>query len=232
MSISEFYRLKCVVVGNSSVGKSSLVKLLNSPVSDGIIESTIGAAFVSVNIELQEYNLSLNNQQNKTKNYQKIKLDVWDIAGSPRYNSLLSVYVRDVDICFLVFDLNDRSSWLDLNNWHSKISQYKKSDNYPIFVILANKSDLVWRINIDEIVIKSSEWNCKNHCVSAVQSNSHVVFRKIIYNTVLDFHKNLLSKKIETLDNQTLHANVYSQNILNLNSDNSSVAIPKFCCFQ
>ncbi len=184
MQTSEFYRLKCVVVGNSNVGKSSLVKLLHSTANPNV-ETTIGAAFVSMNIELKEFPLELQTQTtpNKTSIYktenmntsqdtnqnkhQKIKVDIWDIAGSPRYNSLLSVQVRDVDICFLTFSLNDRESWWDLTNWYNKISQYKKEEGYPIFVLIANKCDLNWTVSIEEMERQCEIWKCKYYCLSA-----------------------------------------------------------------
>ena len=76
---------------------------------------------------------------------EKVSLQIWDTAGQEKFRALGRAYYRGSDICFFVFDINERSSFLHLPEWIESFFNYAnlKEDklNFPM-VLLANKTDL------------------------------------------------------------------------------------------
>ena len=83
---------KLVVMGDISVGKSSLLSRYIKNTFDQFNESTIGAAFFTKHVE--------------SESGEKVNLEIWDTAGQERYNSLLPMYYRGANVIILVFDVN------------------------------------------------------------------------------------------------------------------------------
>lgn len=242
MEIAPFYKIKCLFAGESSVGKSSLVHLIghDKPIIGS--EPTIGIGFASTHIELEEYPLS---NPSKLPSYyhqakedlevlteqdnQIVKLHVWDASGSPRFFSILKTYLRDVDICFLVFDLTDRSSWNQIPLWREEVLKHAKSETNPLFVLVGNKSDkkghAVTRKEIEE---RSNEWGIKFYLLSAVQESSSSMLRRMIYMSVQNYHNNML---LLLHENKTVPENITSfkrEHFADLMIEGRS----GYCCFQ
>ena len=70
-----------------------------------------------------------------------IKLQIWDTAGQERYRTITNAYYKGADGIVLVFDLFDKQSFLNLDNWIKEVDQHAQP-NIQIIVI-ANKYDLV-----------------------------------------------------------------------------------------
>ncbi|EAY08926.1 Ras family protein [Trichomonas vaginalis G3] len=116
--------VKVVLLGNSAVGKTTLVTRWTEDRYDGSSQPTIGAAYKSVTLEFDD-----------GKTY---SMNIWDTAGQDEYRSTTSIYCRDAKAAMIVFDLTDRSSFEALDSWISTLSE--KVD-VP-FVIVGNKSDI------------------------------------------------------------------------------------------
>ena len=206
MEISPFYRIKVLVVGNSNVGKSTLVHLIHHSQPPQKAEPTIGMAFVSTNLELEEYPLSnpskLPHFYHEAKkdfdvkeenNNQLVKVQIWDSSGQSRFKSVMPVFMRDIDICFLVFDLTDRESWDSIPAWKEQVTSHSKHPSIPLFVLVGTKSDLKdHEISIDEIKERSEFWGIKYYILSAVQDSSASMLRRMLYMTVQNYHDMLL----------------------------------------
>ena len=121
------YKRKTITVGNSSVGKSSIVMKLCQKVFIQSRESTIGASFLTHSTVID----------NNT-----IKFEIWDTAGQERYKSLIPMYLRGAQIIIFVFDLTDVSTFDDLvTNWIPEI--LKQTDNkHCLYYVLGNKNDI------------------------------------------------------------------------------------------
>ena len=206
MEISPFYRVKVLICGNSNSGKSSLVHLIHNEEHLQKIEPTIGMGFASTHFELEEYPLSnpskLPNYYYAAKNEfgipidrnnQLVKAQVWDCAGSRRFEKILDVYMRDIDVCFLVFDLTNRESWDDIPKWKDRVAAYSKHDSFPLFVLVGSKSDLKDHVvSIEEMKERSEFWGIKYYILSAVQDSSASMLRRMLYMTVQNYHDMLL----------------------------------------
>ncbi|KAJ6918927.1 hypothetical protein NC651_013012 [Populus alba x Populus x berolinensis] len=105
--------LKVIVLGDSGVGKTSL---MNQYVYKKFIQqykATIGADFVTKEVQIDD---------------KLVTLQIWDTAGQERFQSLGSAFYRGADCCVLVYDVNIQKSFETLNNWHKEfVKQVSKS---------------------------------------------------------------------------------------------------------
>lgn len=115
---------KIVMLGNSGVGKTALVERVTNDIFVDAHVPTVGAQYVSLNLEI-------NNQQ--------ITLEFWDTAGQEVFRSLVGFYARDAKGIFILFDLTDDQSFLDLKQW----IQFA-NDQAPeaAIIVFGNKIDL------------------------------------------------------------------------------------------
>ena len=117
--------IKCVILGDSGIGKTSIIKKYNSSTVTAHNESTLGAIYWELFYKYDE-----------EKN---IRINFWDTAGQERYNSLIPMYVRECDIILLTFDLTNYESFKNLSKWYKFI--LNNYDN-PKIIIIGNKVDL------------------------------------------------------------------------------------------
>ena len=120
--------IKLVLLGESSVGKTSIVsRFVNQQFTD-LQDSTIGAAYFS--------KLSMI----KGENY---RLEIWDTAGQERYHSLAPMYYRGAKGAIVVFDITSANSFEKAKSW---ISELKLTANMNVQITLVgNKTDLQHR---------------------------------------------------------------------------------------
>ena len=139
MSSQEYdYLFKLLLIGNSSVGKSSLLFRFVENVWDDNFVPTIGVDFVSY-----IYNNSLINLQKlKTLevNGKKVKLQIWDTAGQERFKNITASYYRGGNGVLVVYDITDRESFDNLNSWLIEIEKNANKNVYKL--LIGNKSDL------------------------------------------------------------------------------------------
>eukprot|EP00494_Astrolonche_serrata_P025589 UN25850 len=120
------YLLKVVMVGDSGVGKSCLLKrFASNEWQDGYI-STIGVDFEIVTMKKRD---------------KVIKLQIWDTAGQERFHNITTSYYRGAHCIMLVYDVTSESSFKNITkNWLEQIRLYASRD--CIILVVGNKSDL------------------------------------------------------------------------------------------
>ena len=169
---------KVIFIGDSSVGKTSILKKYTNINTE--TSSTIGTEFTKKYIE--KYNLHLH---------------IWDCAGQERFRALTRVYFRDTDICILVFDLSNQTTLESIKNYWIE-TYLKNSTKQHKFVLVGNKSDLT--INIDYNII----WYLvKTYNMKYIETS--VVDNKNITN-IFDFACDLILE-INTYDNNFTESN-------------------------
>jgi small GTP-binding protein len=114
-------RIRLVLVGDSGVGKTSLINArMSGPMST---KPTIGCT-----------------THTYTDQSEKIRVDIYDTAGQERFNSLVPVYIRGANCAFLVFDLSCRDSFDNIPAWSDRILQHCPPTT--CHVLIGNKCDL------------------------------------------------------------------------------------------
>lgn len=120
--------LKVIILGDGGVGKSSLMTRFVKNSFQEHCAHTVGVEFMKKNILVEN---------------QIYTLQIWDTAGQERFRTLRTPFYRGADICILVFALNDRKSFENLNLWLNEFVKYadvRNSLNFP-FIVLGNKCD-------------------------------------------------------------------------------------------
>lgn len=138
--------LKIIVLGDSGVGKTSLMSRYVQKKFSPHFKATIGADFLHKDVTLDD---------------RLTTLQIWDTAGQERFMSLGVAFYRGSDACVLVYDICDQKSFENLNNWKKEFVDYAggSSDQLP-FVLLGNKGDLDDQRAVDEKQVDA--W-CKKH---------------------------------------------------------------------
>ncbi|SAM05065.1 hypothetical protein [Absidia glauca] len=127
------YQFKLVLLGESAVGKSSLVTRFVKDHFDEYRESTIGAAFLAQTISLDD---------NTT-----VKFEIWDTAGQERYKSLAPMYYRGANCAVIVYDITQTSSLDKAKSWVDELQ--RQADPDIVIALAGNKTDLEARRAID-----------------------------------------------------------------------------------
>ena len=91
--VGRVFQFKLVLLGDSAVGKSSLVLRFVRGQFFEYQESTIGAAFLTQTVALNDTT---------------VKFEIWDTAGQERYHSLAPMYYRGAAAAIVVFDITNR----------------------------------------------------------------------------------------------------------------------------
>lgn len=165
--------VKCTMIGDSCVGKSSIIeRIVNNSFSDNK-ETTLGACY---------------HQQTEIINDISTEIQYWDTAGQERYNSLIPMYLRNADIVLLVFDLSFINSLENIEKWKRMTDQMLYSNKSKL-IILGNKLDL--KNVVDKKIIQDKLSTIKYDYYLEVSAK-----KNININTIKKYIK-LISEEIE-----------------------------------
>jgi len=144
---------KIVVVGDTSVGKSSLIHRFINRNELSTPNSTIGASFSSVIVNI---------------NNENIRLNIWDTAGQERYRSLVTMYYRDADYCFIVFDISN----INTENIDYWIEESRRNINKLTtkYILIGNKSDLKANSLMIDSIIESIK---TKYNIDLIETSAH-----------------------------------------------------------
>ena len=120
------YFIKLLLLGDTGVGKSSLMfRFSEGEFKSGLI-GTAGVDYKMKNIEMGG---------------KSVKIQIWDTAGQERYRTLTKAYYRGAAGIILVYDACDRVSFNNVTYWLQKIK--KHGDENVEIMLLGNKIDLI-----------------------------------------------------------------------------------------
>ena len=127
--------LKVVLVGESGVGKTSMITQFIDQIFQEDQQSTTGGTFSTKDVICDGSKI--------------LRFEIWDTAGQEKYRSLTTMFYKDANAAVMVYDVTRAESFEELKNYWAK--QIK--ENSPINIILviaANKSDLIEQEQVDE----------------------------------------------------------------------------------
>ena len=119
------YLFKILLIGNISVGKSSIFTKFTVNKYSELNRPTIGVDFKINTL--------------KVDGNKHVKLQIWDTSGQDRFRSVISSYYRGSHGIIIVFDITDRQSFDDIQTWITQIYRYSKNAN---IILVGNKIDL------------------------------------------------------------------------------------------
>lgn len=164
-SSSPLKRTKIVLLGDQSVGKTSLITRFMYDTFDNTYQATIGIDFLSKTMYLED---------------RTVRLQLWDTAGQERFRSLIPSYIRDSSVAIVVFDITNRASFLSTTKWIDDVRSERGSD--VIIVLVGNKADLSDKRQVthEEATNKATEMNIMFMETSAKAGhNVKSLFKKI-----------------------------------------------------
>uniref|UniRef100_UPI00358F76A7 ras-related protein Rab-3A-like n=1 Tax=Myxine glutinosa TaxID=7769 RepID=UPI00358F76A7 len=119
------YMFKLLIIGNSSVGKTSFLFRYADDTFTSAFVSTVGIDFKVKTV---------------CRNDKRIKLQIWDTAGQERYRTITTAYYRGAMGFLLMYDITNEDSFHAVQDWATQIKTYSW-DNAQV-ILVGNKVDM------------------------------------------------------------------------------------------
>ena len=168
---------KIIVIGDPGVGKSCLSSRAIKDAFNSDYAATIGFEFLTLNVKIEDKN---------------IKLKIWDTCGQETYKSLITNFYRNSSLAMLVYSIDDKKSFTNLNKWLKEIRIQSNPDIK--IVLIGNKADLEDKraVSFEEAQKFKEENEILFFMEASAKSgiNAKKIFNeaaKILYNEYLNF---------------------------------------------
>ena len=130
---------KAVLVGDTGVGKTSIIERYISNKFDTNQKTTLVSSYTFKKLDIKKYNKS-------------VSLDIWDTAGQEVYRSLSKNFYQNASIGILVYDISRKASFESIRDyWHEQLKTF--GEEKMIFDVVGNKTDL---FQIEEVPEKEA----------------------------------------------------------------------------
>jgi len=168
-------KIKIVLVGESGVGKTNLIRVVNGESFQEEIQSTISSSYY-------EKDIIINNKQ--------YIYTLWDTAGQEAYRSLNKMFLKKSKIVIVVFALNDKKSFNEVDFWVNNAKEELKEGKY-IMALVGNKSDLFDEQEVpdDDVKKKADELKIDFKLTSAAEDA--VGFKQFLEDLIRKYIKNI-----------------------------------------
>jgi small GTP-binding protein len=127
--------IKIIIIGDSGVGKTSIIESYTRQELNPHPASTIGVDFFIKYLTIDDLN---------------VKVVVWDTAGQEKYRAINRSYHRGSDAVLMVFDLGTQSSFDNLCHWLDQITKHAPSEKF-LKILVGNKTDDKVVVDDDQI---------------------------------------------------------------------------------
>ncbi len=126
MSEEEYdYIFKVLLIGNSDVGKSSLILRYVDQIWNDVFVPTIGVDFKVKSLQIDN---------------KRVKMQIWDTAGQERFRNVISSYFKGAHGILLIYDITARDSFKELENWLGEVE--RNATPQVLKILIGNKCDL------------------------------------------------------------------------------------------
>ena len=157
---------RVVLIGDSQVGKTSLIHRFVRNTYEKQQKNTVGAVFHTYEEEV---------------NGQKVIMQIWDTAGQEKYRSLGPIYYRNASAGVAVFDITNVDSLNGLQQW---IDDFKRHTDNPLLFVVGNKTDLRQDNSVtDEQAKEFADKNGANLFLTSAKEGTNV---KELFKSVFD----------------------------------------------
>ena len=122
---SEYQRsIKVIVLGDSSVGKSTLINRIK--------QKDIHNISATLSLEYHTYIMSLHDY--------KIRMQIWDTAGQEKFNSIVSNYYKGTEVAIFVYSIESEQTFKNVVMWYKNLKE--NSSEKSLDILIGNKKDL------------------------------------------------------------------------------------------
>ena len=173
-------------------------KSFDSPVKIGLLgdekvgKTSICHSFVNLNLP-EDYITTIGYEKFEKKellnNGKEVRLIIWDSGGQERFRSSIISTLRHVEEIIIVFDVTNRKSFDDIENWLEII---KERFNDPVIILFGNKVDVKkeeWKVTEEEINLFCTKKKLKYFGTSAKNNNgikegfsylANIIFERVV----------------------------------------------------
>ena len=145
-------KYKIMVLGESRVGKTSLIKKYTKDQFGGVYLTTVGMDFQDKIIDIED---------------KKVRLQIWDTAGQERFRNVTKSYFQSSHGFVLVYDITDETTFDKTNFWMDQI-KLNGIENAKL-ILVGNKCDL---INERKVSIEEGEKRAKDNNIKFFESSA------------------------------------------------------------
>jgi len=124
----EFLQYKLIVIGDGTVGKTSLCMKLCEGEFSVAYKQTIGLDFFIKRLELPQHT--------------NVALQIWDIGGQSIGSQMLKTYISGAAAIVMVYDITNYDSFRDLEEWLQVVKEAYSEATMPYIALVGNKTDL------------------------------------------------------------------------------------------
>ena len=124
--MSAKYIIKILTLGDTSVGKSSIVLRFSDNKFDDKIFSTIGIDFKTKYIKLDKFS---------------VKVLIWDTAGQEKFQNIAKQYYKGANGVLLIYDISNRKSFERIDFWLKELKENNRIDELFLYLV-GNKIDM------------------------------------------------------------------------------------------
>ena len=151
---------KIITLGDSGVGKTSIIKRYVYNAFDYNLLNTIGISYSFKEVILPNRN--------------KILLKLIVTAGQEKYKSLAKSYYKHANGVLFIFSLNDISSFTNMENWINDFEENKEGSKFIYKYLIGNKSDL--EIKVDQNLIEEfkKKYEISDYAETSAKDNTNI----------------------------------------------------------
>lgn len=196
---------KVVLVGDTGVGKTSIIERYINDKYDENQKTTLVSSYTFKKIDIKKYNKS-------------VSLDIWDTAGQEVYRSLSKNFYLNASIGILVYDISRKASFESIRDyWYEQLKTF--GEEKMIFDVVGNKTDLFQREEVPE--------NEARNFAKSINAGFHLVSCKGCVG-IKDLFEDCGRKYLEDNDLTKEDSNKKNKNKIVLEKDKKSEK--KKCC--
>ena len=189
MSQDYDYLFKVLLLGDSGVGKSSLILRYTDETFNSKLVNSIGVDF---------------KMKKKEIDGKIIKIQIWDTAGHERFRSITYSYYRGANSIIIVFDLSNKKSFISITDWLKQIEKHAKENVFKFLV--GNKYDL---IEEREVLYEEAKQYADEHSLPYIETSAKegININELFESSIKSFLSNskyIVGEKNIKLNNQSV----------------------------
>lgn len=156
---------KIITLGDSSVGKTSIINRFINDTFDEELTPTLGIKHTFKTLEI---------------NNTKVKLSVIDTNGQEKYRSLSVSYFRHADVVLFIFNLNEPLSFNNIQEWINVFNDNNNKKKVILKYLIGSKSDLEQRVD-QNLIDEFANNNNMLYMATSAKTNNQIneLFQKI-----------------------------------------------------